>query len=114
MPLDAIAGYSRLSAILQDSKPDLLLIENSTENDAIAHFSPLLPADRILNIDKVSITPADTLTNVAKRNTVAALMYTSGSTGVPKGIVIKHESFRNNIEIMSEKLGYNNGQIATL
>nr|A0A4P8WAE5.1 RecName: Full=Polyketide synthase-nonribosomal peptide synthetase pyiS; Short=PKS-NRPS pyiS; AltName: Full=Pyrichalasin H biosynthesis cluster protein A; AltName: Full=Pyrichalasin H synthase [Pyricularia grisea]QCS37521.1 PyiS [Pyricularia grisea] len=114
LPLDAVSGYSRLSAILQDSKPDLVLVDNSTEKDATAYFSPILAADQIFNIDTVSVTPPETLAIAAKRGSVAALMYTSGSTGVPKGIIMKHESFRNNIEIISEKLGYNNGHTVTL
>ncbi|KAI2612374.1 PKS-NRPS hybrid [Hypoxylon fragiforme] len=114
VPLDSVSGTSRLSAILQDSKPDLLLVDDSTEADAKTHFSPLLSGSRVLNIDNVSTTAAGTFANAAKRDSVAALMYTSGSTGVPKGIIMKHASFRNNIEIMSEKLGYSEGRSVTL
>ncbi|KID72760.1 Polyketide synthase-nonribosomal peptide synthetase [Metarhizium brunneum] len=115
VPLDAASGSERLFAILQDSKPDLLLVNNSTDKEARRHFMPLLAEDQLLNVDHVSTTTTDTaLSNAAKPDSVAALMYTSGSTGLPKGIVMKHSSFRNNIEIMAEKLGYREGQEVTL
>ncbi|TWU72717.1 putative nrps-t1pks biosynthetic cluster [Metarhizium rileyi] len=115
VPLDAASGFERLLAIVQDSKPDLLLVDNSTNTDARRHFVPLLAEDQLLNVDHVSTTATDTvIRNAAKRDSVAALMYTSGSTGVPKGILMKHVSFRNNIEIMAEKLGYREGQDVTL
>ncbi|RYP65279.1 hypothetical protein DL771_008391 [Monosporascus sp. 5C6A] len=114
VPLNATSGSERLFAILQDSKPNLLLINNSTEKDARSQFVPLLAADQILNVDHVSTTAANTLNNAAKPDSVAALMYTSSSTRVPKGIVMKHASFRNNIEIMTEKLGYHPVAISSI
>ncbi len=114
VPLDAVSGSSRLFTIIQDSKLELLLVDNSTEKDATAYFAPLLAADRVLNVDSISRTPTGTSTNAAKQDSIAALMYTSGSTGVPKGIIMKHKSFRNNVEIMAEKLGYDDGQTVTL
>ncbi|KAI1304521.1 PKS-NRPS hybrid [Xylaria venustula] len=114
VPLDGVSGFGRLFAILQDSKPDLLLVSNATEQDARSQFAPLLTAEQIVNVDRISKTAAGTVTNAAKADSVAALMYTSGSTGVPKGIVMKHASFRNNIEIITDKLGYREGQEVTL
>ncbi|KAH0601132.1 hypothetical protein MHUMG1_00003 [Metarhizium humberi] len=115
VPLDSASGSERLFAIFQDSKPDLLLVNNSTNKEARRQFMPLLAEDQFLNVDHVSTTATDTaISNAAKPDSVAALMYTSGSTGVPKGIVMKHSSFRNNIEIMAEKLGYREGQEVTL
>ncbi|KAI1819734.1 PKS-NRPS hybrid [Xylaria intraflava] len=116
VPLDAVSGSGRLFSIIQDSKPDLLLVNNSTEKDARSQFASLLAADQILNVDHVSMTTttAGSPSNSAKADSVAALMYTSGSTGVPKGIIMKHASFRNNIEIITDKLGYREGQEVTL
>ncbi|KAI0817254.1 PKS-NRPS hybrid [Xylaria sp. FL0064] len=114
VPLDAVSGPGRLFAILQDSKPDLLLVDNVTEQDANSQFASLLTDDQILNISNISPTATGTVSNSAKSDSVAALMYTSGSTGVPKGIVMKHASFRNNIEIISDKLGYREGQEVAL
>ncbi|KAJ2990480.1 hypothetical protein NUW58_g2929 [Xylaria curta] len=114
VPLDAVSGSARLFAILQDSKPDLLLVNKSTEKDAMSQFAPLLTADQILNVDHVSTTAVGTVSNTAKADSVAALLYTSGSTGVPKGIIMKHASFRNNIEIITDRVGYREGQEVTL
>ncbi|KAI0428566.1 PKS-NRPS hybrid [Xylaria sp. FL1042] len=114
VPLDAVSGSGRLFSILQDSQPDLLLVNNATEKDAKIQFASLLTDDQILNISDISTTATGTVSNSAKSDSVAALMYTSGSTGVPKGIVMKHASFRNNIEIITDKLGFREGQEVTL
>lgn len=114
VPLDAVSGSARLRAIIQDSKPDLLLVNKSTEADAVSQFAPLLGADKILNIDNIPATAATMVINAAKADSVAALLYTSGSTGIPKGIVMKHASFRNNIEIVTGKMDLREGQEITL
>lgn len=115
VPLDSATETSRLFEILQDSKPDILLVDNSTEKEARSRFVSLLGTDQIHNVDQVStIAAVEPFKNAAKPDSVAALMYTSGSTGVPKGIIMKHDSFRNNIEIISGKLDYREGQDVTL
>ncbi|KAM0334359.1 hypothetical protein ACHAQA_001385 [Verticillium albo-atrum] len=114
IPLDASAGSSRLLSIVQDCEPDLILVEKSTEQEA-KHFESCLAPEQIFNIDaSTSSVREHDVPTAAEPVSVAALLYTSGSTGVPKGIAIKHESFRNSIEIMTERLSYSEGQDVTL
>ncbi|RDL33251.1 putative hybrid nrps pks [Venustampulla echinocandica] len=111
MPLDSRTGLDRLSAIVQDCKPTLLLVDDSTEEES-EYFDSVQTK---INIDRYATTTATTLIpNTAKANSVAAILHTSGSTGIPKGIIMRHETFANSIEIMTDKLHFREGGDVTL
>ncbi|KAI0109876.1 putative hybrid NRPS/PKS enzyme [Daldinia grandis] len=106
VPLDPRTGLNRLASIVKDCKPSMLLVNDSTEAELECFESVRIR----LNIDQVAITTSAAVPNAARPNCTAAIMYTSGSTGAPKGIVMNHETFRNNIEIMTTESYFREGQ----
>lgn len=90
LPIDPAYPESRFTYILEDAKPHVLL----TQSNLISKFKNI----------KCSIIAIDTEWNryttsfedyslIVNPNELAYIVYTSGSTGQPKGIMIEHKSF---------------------
>jgi non-ribosomal peptide synthetase component F len=99
VPLDAVTiTDSTLGYVLNDSKPSAVLVMNEFAH-RLNSTVPTLPLEDIIHADKLSdadaIKPADT-TNPSDG---AYVVYTSGTTGVPKGVDVKHRGVTNGLSV---------------
>ena len=104
MPLDVESPADRLAAILGRIEAGVVIVDDHSQ----PLFERLLSgrdAPRLLNIDRY--TPADD-SPLEYRNLsidLAYVLFTSGSTGVPKGVMIPHKAIIDYIDWCVETYG---------
>ncbi len=100
---------SRIQAIAQDCQAAIVLTVDSVADGVDAHldYAPDLRQLPWLASDKVELTLAEQwqAPEGITRDTLAFLQYTSGSTGIPKGVMVSHGNLLHNNEYMADVWG---------
>ncbi len=103
LPLDADYPIERLDYMLRDSQVRVLV----TRQDQLAR----LPATNTHTIcldsewDQIAGCPDSPIEGTDALHNLAYVMYTSGSTGHPKGVMIEHRSIANYVQAITELAG---------
>lgn len=105
VPLDPSHPADRLTAIVEDTQPRMLLTQ--------AHLVPTLPAiaDVTVCLDQDWSTMASLPTHnpdlPLNLDQTAYLVYTSGTTGKPKGVMASHRNLLNYILVAQQEFRFN-------
>lgn len=99
IPVNPDLPDERIAAILEESKPDAIITTNEYK-DRI-HDCKVIVVDNAETIDFEGDNPD---------NEIAYIMYTSGSTGHPKGVMVRRESVYNFIDGVSEVIDFSEGR----
>ncbi|KAL8764126.1 MAG: hypothetical protein Q9184_000268 [Pyrenodesmia sp. 2 TL-2023] len=99
IPMDLRSSLPRLAAIAAAAKPTAILYHAETESDV----SELKSIATIIDISKLNETDIAITKSQAKANAPATILFTSGSTGIPKGVILRHSAFRNTIEGLTKQ-----------
>ena len=108
-------AMNRLSSIVSDAEPEIILVNNTNMNKYKAKVSTFLNRNKnqlwidvdnsICYVEKSAITSDEDIALLCAKikkfednrsNSIALLQYTSGSTSVPKGVMISHKNLMSN------------------
>ncbi|KAJ5188310.1 Acyl transferase/acyl hydrolase/lysophospholipase [Penicillium cf. griseofulvum] len=104
VPLDLRNPLARLATVAKNCEPLAILADDTTENDA-PQLQAQAPDARIINVSGLPEAATAPIPNCSNADSTAAILYTSGSTGLPKGIVVTHAGLRNEIEGYTKSWG---------
>lgn len=99
LPLDTIYPVERINYILEDSRCQFLLLNSSLNEEIVFQGIILDIRDKReieFNFDYQTMS----------RDSTAYIMYTSGSTGVPKGVPISHEALTSFLKGISKRIPF--------
>ncbi|KAJ5788789.1 hypothetical protein N7457_003779 [Penicillium paradoxum] len=94
IPLDKRVGTSRLAMIMEETKAPVVLLDASTMPD----YGLLHTTAQPIDVGGLRSPDARPVSNKAVPTQTAIIMYTSGSTGVPKGIMIPHSAYAHHVQ----------------
>ncbi|PYI09963.1 hybrid PKS-NRPS [Aspergillus sclerotiicarbonarius CBS 121057] len=104
VPLDTRFPAARHLKILQTCEPSVVLYHSATHDRCLGLMSKC-PVD-FINVSHVARADQDVhpIRRYADPDSPAFLLYTSGSTGVPKGIMLTQANFANHLALKTERL----------
>jgi hybrid polyketide synthase/nonribosomal peptide synthetase ACE1 len=105
IPLDKKVGMERLAMIMKETNAPVVLLDTTTISDYGLLYTKAEPID----VRSLREFTATSVSNMAAPDDTAVIMYTSGSTGIPKGLMISHSAYIHHVQASSAKWNVRQG-----
>lgn len=116
VPLDSAFPNKNIKHIINETELDVIVVDRSCKNKIPKDFT-----GKVLLLDNVKQVRVDNIqySDVGDHTDLAVIFYTSGSTGMPKGVKVNHEYFCkkfnwswreypfNSLDVMAQKTTVN-------
>ncbi|TEA17364.1 Nonribosomal peptide synthase atnA [Colletotrichum sidae] len=106
LPIDPSQPERRITRILQEAQVKVILSSKFHEGSLLAISDNIITLDDIW-LQSVSTTPVDLKLPSPKPWDLAYIMFTSGSTGEPKGVMIEHSACSSSVVAHGKATGFN-------
>ncbi|MHA4989305.1 AMP-binding protein [Cetobacterium somerae] len=104
--LDASYNADQLIYVFNDSHPKYIITSNENIEVVKKAKTESNSSINILNVDEIDITKDIEIENVAveclEKDAVAVMLYTSGTTGNPKGVMLTFDNIMSNVDAIEE------------
>ena len=108
VPLDDEHPDERIKFILDDTESDVAVVSDETYGRASSIKDDVI----LINISDIVNGEIEELSNLPTvKENIACILYTSGSTGLPKGVKIKREAILNSAESYIKKYNMTNEDV---
>lgn len=91
LPLDIKNPANRLNFIISDAKPAYIIGNGNCPDNLIIDAQ----TTQWINLQEILLTHYSQPTVQIKTDSIAAILYTSGSSGTPKGVALSHKAITN-------------------
>lgn len=105
VPLNTRNSTKRLEAIVSDCQPSIIICHSSTEERARHLDAGGIPFTNIENLGNTDPVNALAPEILAAPDQVGFVMYTSGTTGPPNGVLLTHSGLMNQISGITSQFG---------
>ncbi|WP_067463619.1 non-ribosomal peptide synthetase [Actinomadura macra] len=110
LPIDGRLPAERIAFMLTDSRTQLVLGTQDVLDDLPAGRVRLVAIDDPMTVALLEGLPASAPERVVDLAGLAYVMYTSGSSGTPKGVAVTHAALANYVASASARLGWTGEQ----